>query len=202
MQFWHDLVTKKSFDLLKELQKKFDFVLIGGWAVFLHTKNLKSKDLDLVCDYDVLAEFREKFEVFKNDRLKKYEAKINEIDVDIYVPFYSNPGIPTEEIKNYTTSLEGFKIPKIEVLLILKQKAYQSRKASPKGQKDKVDMIALLQLENFDFSFYKKILRKYKREDFKKDLIDILNTTYEVKELNLNRQKLAKFKKKVLGKLK
>lgn len=50
MEYYHDLITRQSFDFLKELNKKFDFVLIGGWAVFLFTRALKSKDVDIVID--------------------------------------------------------------------------------------------------------------------------------------------------------
>jgi len=52
MDFYHDLVTDKSWELLKKLKKNYDFILIGGWAVFLYTHALKSKDIDLVCEYD------------------------------------------------------------------------------------------------------------------------------------------------------
>ena len=46
-EFWHNLITEKSFGLLQNLRKQFDFILIGGWAVYLYTQSLKSKDIDI-----------------------------------------------------------------------------------------------------------------------------------------------------------
>ena len=100
MEFYHNLITDKSFKILQDLRKKFDFILIGGWAVFLYTKSLKSKDIDIILDYDELEKIRKEFNLFKNERLKKYEIKIDEVDVDIYLPFFSKLGMPVEEIKN------------------------------------------------------------------------------------------------------
>jgi len=55
MQFYHNLITEKSFEHLKGFKKKYNFVLIGGWAVYLYSKSLKSKDIDIIVDYDELA---------------------------------------------------------------------------------------------------------------------------------------------------
>lgn len=200
MQYWHNLIVEKSWQILKELQRKFKFILIGGWAVWLYTKNLKSKDIDLICDFEELSKFKEKYEVFKNNRLKKYETKIEDVDVDIYLPYFSNPGIKAEEMVQFVESREGFKVPRPEILLILKQKAYKERVGSPRGEKDKLDIISLLLLD-LDFNFYKKILKKYKLNGLKKDLIELLKNTSEVKEFNLNRQKMAKIKKGVFNQL-
>ena len=85
-QFWHDAVTEKSFIFLQGLRKNFKFVLIGGWAVYFHTKALKSKDIDIVVGFEELAKLRQSFPLIKNDRLSKYEIKAEGFDVDIYVP--------------------------------------------------------------------------------------------------------------------
>ena len=47
MAYYHDIVTQKSWEELKKLNKKVKFVLIGGWATYLYTKELKSKDIDI-----------------------------------------------------------------------------------------------------------------------------------------------------------
>jgi len=201
MQYWHDLITEKSFKILKEFRKEYQFILIGGWAVFFYTKSLKSKDVDIIVDFEELGKLKKEFDVFKNDRLRKYEIKKEGIDIDIYVPFYSNPGLPAEEIKNYLVSREGFRLPVPEVLLILKQKAHQERKESPKGEKDKIDILALLNLVPLDWNLYKKILQKHHQENFLKDLIQLLRMTSEVPELNLSRLRFSKFKKETLLKL-
>ena len=75
-EFYHELITEKSFKTLQELRKKFKFILIGGWAVFLYTKSLKSKDIDMVIDYDELGRIKKAYALSKNDRLKKYDDRI------------------------------------------------------------------------------------------------------------------------------
>lgn len=49
---------------------------------------------------------------------------------------------------------------------------------------------------------YKKVLNKNKLGYFQQDLIDLLNETFEIKELGLNRAKMAKLKKSILSKIK
>src|SRR3972149_11931751 len=71
MNFYHNLVTEKSWHLLLTLRKRYRFILIGGWAVFLYTQALKSKDIDLVVEYGELEKLREAFGVSKKDRLPK-----------------------------------------------------------------------------------------------------------------------------------
>ena len=137
-EYYHNLVTKKSFEILKQLQRTHNFILIGGWAVFVWTKSLKSKDIDIVLDYLELEKFKGQYELTKNDRLKKYEAKEGEVDIDIYVNNYSNPGLPAEEIEKYAVPRAGFRVPRPEVLLLLKQAAHEARPGTPKGAKDAI----------------------------------------------------------------
>ncbi len=201
MEYYQNLITEKSFKVLQDMKRKYKFILIGGWAVFLYTHSLKSKDIDMIIEYEELEKLKTEFDLNKNDRLKKYEIIVDEIDIDLYLPFYSNPGIKAEEIKNYLNSLEGFSVPKPEILLTLKQKAYSKRLGSPKGEKDKIDIIGLLLNLDLDFKLYKKILKKYNMENYAKNLKNLLNLTTEVPELKLNQFKYSKLKKKVLEQL-
>lgn len=73
MQFYNDIITQRSFAYLQSIKKKYKFILIGGWAVYLYSKSLKSKDIDIIIDYDVLAKMKELDKIFKNERLRKYE---------------------------------------------------------------------------------------------------------------------------------
>lgn len=203
MEYYHNIITEKSFQLLQELRKKYNFILIGGWAVFLYTHTLKSKDIDLIIDYDELTKLREEFSIFKNDRLKKYEIKKEEIDIDIYLAHFSELGFPLEEINNYLIEREGFKIPKPEILMIFKIFAWQNRRGTPRGEKDKIDIISLLKnIKEFDFNFFLKILSDYKLTDFQKKLIEILENTSEVRELELNQHQFNRFKRIIINKLK
>ena len=122
-EFWHESLTQASWEKLAELSKEYDFTVIGGWAAWLWTKQHKSRDIDIVADYGTLEGLRQKYGVRKNDRLKKYEIKMQDFDVDIYVPYYSNPGIIAEDLVKLADSLEGFNVVKAEVLLVLKLNA-------------------------------------------------------------------------------
>ena len=141
MEFWNDLVTDRSWKTLIELTKEFEFIVIGGWAAYLHTKTLKSKDIDVVVDFDTLEKLGMKYRLKKNTNLKKYEIIIDEVSVDIYVPFFSKFVIPLNDLEKMCTHVQGMKVVVPESLLILKQQAELERKDSVKGQKDRIDII-------------------------------------------------------------
>lgn len=197
MEYYHDLITEKSFQLLQQLRRNYHFILIGGWAVFLYTHSLKSKDIDIVIDYDELEKLKKKFAVIKNDRLKKYEIKIDGIDIDIYLPFYSELGMPAEIIQKHIVTREGFNVPQIAVLLILKQVAFSGRQGTPKGEKDKIDIFSLLALREIDWKLYKKLTDASGLKNLPDELKSLLKQTVEIKELNINQVKMAKLKKEI-----
>lgn len=189
--FYNDLVTQKSWQTLQELKGKLDFILIGGWAVYLYTKALKSKDIDIIINFDQLEKLRQGFEIIKNDRLKKYEARREEVQIDIYLPHYSNIRIPVEDIVDLDKR-ETFTVPSLEMLLILKQLAYEERGLSPKGQKDKLDILSLLYFGEFDFKKYYKLCKKL---DLKLNLEKIIKETVKIPQLGINEYQWSKFKK-------
>lgn len=198
--FWHDAIIDKSFYALQNFRKNFDFVLIGGWAVYFYTKSLKSKDIDVIVDLDVLGKLKSEFNVYKNERLKKYEIKMGEFDIDIYVPFWSELGIPAEHVLKSSISLEGFRVPSKEVLLGLKIFCFRERKGTPKGKKDSLDIIGLLR-SGIDFNEFSGLLVKYRLEYFRGELTELLNSFMEVKELGLKNKPYADLKKKILKSL-
>jgi len=201
MEYYHDLITEKSFKILQNLKRKFDFILIGGWAIFLYTKALKSKDIDIIVDYDELEKFKKEFDIVKNERLKKYEAKIEQIDIDIYLPYYSNIGLPVEEVKKYTQSIEGFEVPIPEVLLILKTYTFFQRKNTTKGRKDLIDIFSLLSKEIINWQEYKELIKKYNLEQINKKLKELVSSTKNLPELNLLNHQLSRLKRKILENL-
>lgn len=201
MEYYKNLITGKSFKILQDLKRRYDFILIGGWAVFLYTRALKSKDIDIIVEYDGLEKLRQAFNLIKNDRLKKYEIVLDEIDIDIYTPFYSDLGIPAEEIRSYAKNIEGFLVPRAEVLLILKQRANLERAGTPKGKKDEIDILGLLQNAGLDLNFYKEILKKYGIESYLVNLRNLLKGTNEAPEIGLNQFKYSRLKKKILNQL-
>src|SRR3989338_3965005 len=109
MEYWHDLITERSWKILQEIKGKFDFVLIGGWATYLWARSLKSKDIDIVIDFSVLEKLKKEYSLSKNDNLRKYEINMGEIDIDIYVPYYSQLAVPAEDIKKESAVIEGFR---------------------------------------------------------------------------------------------
>ena len=199
MKFWNSQLTEKSWGILQELRKKYDFILIGGWATYLWTKQQKSKDIDIAVDIEEM-QILKKANLSKNDNLKKYEMKFGEIDVDIYVSFFSELGVPIDAIQKQTVSIEGFILPKKEVLLLLKQKAFHDRKLTLKGEKDTIDVISLLTTD-FDMKKYKKLVQQLHLQTYQKELTELLKSTKEVPTLNMNAHQFSRLKQKLFSEL-
>lgn len=200
-EFWNSLLTEKSWEILQKLNKNYNFILIGGWAVYLLTKQQKSKDIDIVININELKKFKQKH-LNKNNHLKKYEIKVEEIDIDIYLEYFSELTIPVEDIKNYIIKTQGFTIVCPELLLILKQTAYKDRENSVKGEKDKIDIISLLFLSEINFNKYLKILKKYKIDIYLDDLKNILLNFKNYLAIGLNPREFKIKKNKILSKIK
>ncbi len=201
MAFWSDIITEKSWNVLKELKKRFKFILIGGWAAYLWTKTMKSKDIDCIVDFETLNKIKLNYDLKKNDNLKKYEIIIDEIDIDIYLPYYSKLALPIEEIKKDTTKIENFDVVKPEILLILKQGAELDRGESEKGLKDRIDIINLLVHTEIDFQQYFDLLKKYKITNFADRLKKIIQNFREIKYLNLNPRQFKLVKEDLIKRL-
>lgn len=199
MQFYNDIITQNSFAYLQGMKKKYKFILIGGWAVYLYSKSLKSKDIDIIIDYNVLAKIKETDQVFKNERLHKYEINTGNFDIDIYVPHYSEIGIDPAEIKKYTINKEGFVVPVLEILFLMKLFAWHNRRGSSKGQKDELDIFSLAFLPEFDWKKYLEFVKKFDFSIHHQEFTQLLKSVRSIKELNINEQKMAKFRKNILS---
>ncbi len=203
MEFWNDIAIEKSWKVLIGLKKEIDFILIGGWACYLLTRTIKSKDIDIIVGFEELEILRRKYSLKKTPFLKKYEALIEGISIDIYVPFYSDLAVPPEEIQKSSILIEGFRIPEPEILLILKQQAELARKDSVKGQKDRVDIINLLMNSEINLKRYLKLLQKFKLISYRNRLKEIiLSASKEFQYLGIqNPRKIKLWKKEILGRL-
>ena len=199
-EYWNSLLTEKSWKILQEL-RNYNFILIGGWAVYLHAKKQKSKDIDIVVGIKELEKLK-KFGLNKNDNLRKYEIKREETDIDIYVEYYSKLTIPAEDIKNYSVNIEGFKVASKELLLILKQDAFKNREFSVKGEKDMIDIMNLLLFCEIDFKEYGRILEMYKIESYFNELRKMIINFKDYNALNLNPREFKIKKNKILERLK
>ncbi len=203
--FWNSEVIEASWRGLQDLSKEIKFVLIGGWAVYLYSRLQKSKDIDIILDYDALRDLGSRYPLNKNDRLKKYEIKMNLYDVDIYLPNYSILPIPPKDIlSKYSTSIEGFCVPTAEVLTALKLGAALDRGKSAKGEKDAIDILGLLFYSGLSISNLKKVLLEYKLLPYMDVLLSTLvnfdrrNLNY----LNLNENSFSKLKHRYMEEIK
>ncbi|HCM37150.1 MAG: hypothetical protein UV61_C0013G0012 [Candidatus Gottesmanbacteria bacterium GW2011_GWB1_43_11] len=195
MAYYRDSVTQKSWLFLQELRRKFHFVLIGGWAIWLYTRQLKSKDIDIVVELSELDKLKTTYDLTKNERLKKYEIKQGEVDVDIYVPFYSTPGVAAEQILKNVVEIESFKIPSRELLLVLKTVAWKSRRMSAKGRKDLIDIVSLLATGKLAAGKLNDLFTEGPLRMAKEALIEELKTATDIGELSLNQHQVARAKK-------
>lgn len=198
-EFWNELVTQASWEKLQKLSKEIDFVLIGGWAAYLWTGKHKSKDIDIIVDYETLAKLQQNYRLEKNERLHKYEIKFEKFDIDIYVPFFSELTLPLNEVmKDHTTKVQNIKTIKPEVLLILKQGAEIARRNSIKGIKDSIDILTLLIYAPVELKNYISLLKKYKLADYKKELAGIISnfSDDDIKYLGMDFQEFKKWKRK------
>lgn len=202
MEYWHNLVTEKSWKILQQLKGKFDFSLIGGWAAYLWTRAQKSRDIDIIVDFRTLEQLKKSYDVRKNDHLKKYEIKIEEIDVDIYVPYYSRLAFPLEDLpKEEIAKIEGFSVVSKEILLILKQSAEEARSMSEKGEKDRLDILSLLFLCDVNYKKYLDLLKKYSKEEYRKRLQSLVKGFQDGSYFNLTPRQLKLKKQEILKKI-
>jgi len=200
-EFWNELLTKASWEKLQELSKEIDFILIGGWAVFLWTGKHKSKDIDIIVDYKILSKIQEKYPLTKNDRLKKYEVKFDKFDIDIYLPFYSKLAIPVEEIEKHSVKVQGIRTIPLEVLLILKQAAEIERRNSIKGQKDSIDILTILIFGDIDLKKYKEMLIKFDMNYYIDELVHVIKNfdTKNLRYLEMNFKKFINWKREYVA---
>jgi len=163
--------VEKAWQVLGELKSLADFILIGGWGVYMWTKKLKSRDIDISIDqenfYKLQAELLQRdYALKRNVRLMKFEALIGDVEVDIYTPFMSNLVIPCSDIFNQGlySMIERFKVATPEVLLLLKTQATQQRWHTEKGVKDRADIISLLKFADINRDMLEQMLKKYDKQ--------------------------------------
>lgn len=201
-EFWNNDITEASWLGLQELRKGADFVLIGGWAIYLYSRLQKSKDIDIIVDYPALRDLESRYGINKNERLRKYEIKREKYDIDIYLPSYSVLTLPPNEIMSkYVDEREGFHVPTPEALMVLKLGAASDRGKSVKGRKDFIDILGILFYSGFDLPAFGRILKEHNLAQYMRLLGSILSSfdSKDLKYLNLNESSFAKLKRKYLS---
>lgn len=169
MELWNEIITEKSYNLLIELKKITNFVLIGGWASWLYSQTAKSKDIDIYINFDDFFKLQNFFinkgiAINFNRKLNKYEIKTEEIDIDIYTPDHCNLIISCKEVfnKKMFKNVNGFDVVLPEVLLLLKLDAEKERHDTIKGFKDRIDILSLVYKTRLDKSLLSKLSTEYK----------------------------------------
>lgn len=204
-EFWNSEITLSSWLGLQDLNREIDFMLIGGWAAYLYTKLQKSKGIDIIVDYRTLGLLKGRYALAKNERLKKYEIKLEKYDIDIYLPGYSVLAIPAKDIvARFGDRIAGFTVPAPEALMILKLGAASDRLASMKGVKDSVDILGLLFYSNLDILKLRRMLSEYGLMRFMDLLLAIINgfDRRNLGYLNLNENSFAKLKRRYRDEIK
>lgn len=199
MAYYHDLVTEKSWRELQALRQQHDFVLLGGWAVYLYAQTLKSKDIDIIVGYDQLPRLQTTYGLTKNDRLKKYQASRGEVEIDIYVPHYSELGIPVAELMQHTRSLAGFTVVALDYLIALKIYTLAQRGRSAKGKKDFLDILSLFQVGQADSKQVQTLLEQYHLSAAWQTFQQFLNEYTHVPELGFSSHAYAKLKRQLIS---
>ena len=196
MAYYHDTVTEQSFLELKTLHRVTQFILIGGWATYFYTHALKSKDIDIIVEYDALPKLSAEYELIKNDRLKKYEARKDPVQIDVYLPHYSELGIPVEVLRDHASSVEGFMVLDKNYLTALKLHTLSERTRTSKGQKDFLDVVSLFSVGDADPKSVLSLLDEYGLSGSLKIFSDLLSETKELPELGMNAHAYGKFRRK------
>lgn len=206
MELWNEIVVEKSYELLNKLKKEFEFVLIGGWASWFYTKTAKSKDVDIYINFKDFFNFQEILAgkgifITLNQKLKKYEAKVDEVDIDIYTPNYCTLIIPCKDIfsEKWFKNIDGFNIILPEPFLLLKLKAEEDRRGTIKGFKDRVDILALIYNLDLNKEFLLNLGQRYKFDIKKRILSIIRNSKEEFKYFFPESENLRSLKKLKLG---
>jgi hypothetical protein len=165
---WRDEVVERSWRVLGELKGFADFVLIGGWGVYLWTRRLKSRVIDVYIDqesfYKLQSELTQRgYALKRNVRLMKFEVLIGDVEIDIYTPFVNRLVIPCLDVfvRKLYSVIDGFKVAIPEVLLLLKAQAAKERWHAEKGLKDRVDIISLLKFADVKRDVLEQLLAEY-----------------------------------------
>lgn len=103
-----------------------------------------SHDVDAYVNLIDMGVLREIQVVTPNKRLKKMQADINGIDIDLYVERQHGLCVPYSDLYAHATNYAGLRAANPGHLLALKMDAMNDRGTSPKGEKDKRDIIRLV----------------------------------------------------------
>jgi hypothetical protein len=134
-------------------------ILIGGWATFVRVGGEISLDIDLITSQESrhkLEQLMTDLSPSNNHQGRKLRATIDDVHLDIYLPFESQLGsrlrLKVEVLAEYPDDLsfEKWTLLRLEAHIATKMAALLDRHFSEKGQKDAREILALLKLADID----------------------------------------------------
>ena len=134
-------------------------ILIGGWATFVRVGGEISLDIDLITSQESrhkLEQLMTDLSPSNNHQGRKLRATIDDVHLDIYLPFESQLGsklrLKVEVLAEYPDeiSFEKWTLLRLEAHIATKMAALLDRHFSEKGQKDAREILALLKLDGID----------------------------------------------------
>jgi hypothetical protein len=144
-------------------------ILIGGWATFIRIGGEISLDIDLITSMESrhkLEAVMDEMSTSSHHQGTKLRATINDVHLDIYVPFESQLGnklkLKVEILAEYPDQLsfEKWTLLTIEAHIATKMAALLDRHYSEKGQKDAREILGLLQLDEVNPDVAAEILER------------------------------------------
>ena len=163
-------------------------ILIGGWATFVRVGGEISLDIDLITS----QESRHKIEQLMTDlspsnnhQGRKLRATIDDVHLDIYLPFESQLGnklrLKVEVLAEYPDELsfEKWTLLRLEAHIATKMAALLDRHFSEKGQKDAREILALLKLNGVDPVLAAEVLHRASTVDIH-DLAPLIGEAFNL----------------------
>lgn len=149
-------------------------ILIGGWATFVRIGGEISLDIDLITSMESrhkLEAVMDEMSTSSHHQGTKLRATINDVHLDIYVPYESRLGnklkLKVEVLAEYPDkySFEKWTLLNIEAHITTKMAALLDRHFSVKGQKDAREILGLLQLNQVNPDVAAEILERASNVD-------------------------------------
>jgi hypothetical protein len=168
-----------------------DAVLLGGWATYLRTGLAKSHDIDVIVDHATLERLQSKFQLQGSSHIggQKFEAQLEGVGIDIYPVYQSKLGrrlqFPVEALINHSEKVDRVRVLSAEAQFVAKMAALLDRPDTLPGEKDRLEMWALLSHDpGVDFRIVSRLLDSAGRTPDQQ--VELLGATFDILEETAN----------------
>jgi hypothetical protein len=189
-------------------------ILIGGWATFIRIGGEISLDIDLITSMESrhkLETVMDEMSTSSHHQGTKLRATIDDVHLDIYVPFESQLGnklkLKVEILAEYPDQLsfEKWTLLNIEAHIATKMAALLDRHFSEKGQKDAREILGLLQLDEVNPDVAAEVLERASHLEVGQ-LLEVVGQAFDyIKQIlklsKIEQRELADFRKQWLSAL-